>query len=123
MAKFRVLRGIHSEKGADGVSRVYRKDEVVDSKTDLSKMNAPGMQPKFEKVEGGAKPSAGTAVPTAHPTAPASSAPVPATLREYHDRLDKMSVKELQDHAAEEEIDVRGAGNDKNKLLAILKKA
>lgn len=133
--KFKVLRGKHSEKNAENIPILYKQGDIVDSKSDLSKLNAPGMQPKFEKVEdSGVKAKGGTAMPTLNPSAPmpaTSTSPsttpqvsnaAPANIHEYHAHLDKMTVKELQDHAAEEEVDVKSAGNDKNKLLAILKK-
>lgn len=44
MARFKVLRGKHVE---DGV--IYSPGQIVDSKSDLSKLNAPGAQ-KFEKL-------------------------------------------------------------------------
>lgn len=46
MARFRVLVGKHHEGG-----RTYVRGEIVDSATDLSKMNAPGVAPKFERVD------------------------------------------------------------------------
>ena len=55
MTKFRVLvgrhyEGIETEGPRKGKARCYKKGDIVDSKTDLLKMNAPGAI-KFEKVE------------------------------------------------------------------------
>src|SRR5687767_4759818 len=98
--KFKVLRGKHSEKNADNIPILYKQGDIVDSKSDLSKMNAPGMQPKFEKLDdGGVKASSGTAMPALNPSAPVpatsttpSTTPqvsnsAPANIQEYHARL------------------------------------
>lgn len=53
MALFKVLRGIHCEGGM-----VYKKGDVVDSKSDLEKLNRPNSR-KFGRVREGAKASPG----------------------------------------------------------------
>lgn len=140
--KFKVLRGRHTEKDKFGISRTYgvggKDGDIVDSKSDLSKHNGlPPHTPKFEKVDEGtpiaphllvdpSQPVAGGVPPVTSPSAPpkpVAQTPMnpPKDLAEYHQQLDKMNVKQLQDHAADEEIDVKGA-KTREELLKILKK-
>lgn len=120
--KFRVLAGKHAEKDKDGVSRVYVRGDIVDSKSDLTKLNAgPGAQ-KFAPVEEpSAKAAAGTPVAQLHAKVAAPPAPPADELqKKLHADLDKMTVEQLKAYAAEEEIDLKGAAT-KDQLLKIIK--
>lgn len=130
MPKFRILAGQHLEG-----KHLYRKGEVVETESNLLKFNAPGMSPKFEKVEddtpasyqaaatteGKAEGKASaeqltTQQPPRAPTPPGPPAPpgqppaAPSQRPADFDlkQLDTMSVRDLQALAAEEEIDLKG---------------
>lgn len=56
-----------------------------------------------------------------HPQFPAlKGQPPPKTEKEYHAGLERLSVKDLQEHAAEEEIDLKGA-NRKEEIIKAIK--
>jgi len=88
MAKFRVLQGLHIEgKNADGSQRVYRKGEIVDSATDLNKLNYPGSI-KFEQVSNDAPAEASTLEPN------------------LDERLLGMTIAQLRTFAADNSIEI-----------------
>lgn len=58
----------------------------------------------------------------AQATASASAEPTPRNIPEYLARLEKMSVKQLQEEAAAEEIDLGGSTN-KNEILRLIREA
>lgn len=124
MPKFRVLAGKHCEgKTPEGKPKVYVKGDVVDSKSDLSRLNPPGFPPKFERVEDDGRPSPAPAVPvqtlSPTPTPVHATSPLPAAPKTVPDGLDKLSLKELQDLAASEEIDLKGAKTRDEVLRAV----
>lgn len=122
--------------------RTFRAGEIVESDRDLV---AQFGSEKFQLVDGGttplkpAPPQAATVFPggqvatgrqetTKGPDGRSISGPEnmnPAQRAEVNknqppvDDLDHMSVKELQDHAAAEEIDLRGAKNKEDLVKAI----
>lgn len=113
--KFKVLRGKHAEgRNPDGSQRVYQQGEVVDSVSDLSRLNSSGAV-KFERIDEAPRGTpAREPVVAAAPgfvaaapgfvNAPAAAPPVPA-----QDGLDSMTVADLKSLAEEEEIDLAGA--------------
>lgn len=92
MAKFRVLIGKHREGG-----RTYVAGEVVDSKTDLSRLNSLGSH-KFEKVEeeGGKSRAEITApsVPRGAPPSPTSTGTAKVGPADAAERVPKGSEAE-----------------------------
>ncbi len=150
MPKFRVLAGKHIEgKTPDGRQRVYKTGDVVDSKTDLNKLNSPGAV-KFEKVDestpatpyvgpGGEvvksrkqleaeavqqpqQAQAKTAGPTTAAKTPEHLEPLQTTSTTTLQPLDLMSVKDLVALAQAEEIDLKGA-TKKDDIVKTLKAA
>jgi hypothetical protein len=106
MAKFRVLHGIHAEGG-----QVYRAGEVVDSATDLNRMNTPGSS-KFEELVGG-----GVAVVEA--ATPSSSSLDDDSDGAVNDELDTMTVSQLREFAAQEEISLESSKKKADIVAAI----
>ncbi len=90
MTRFKVLVGRHAEGG-----EVYSAGDVVDSATDLNLMNSPGSV-KFEQLHGD------------EPIEEAIVADVAETAESKPDAYNTMSVSELREYAAEEEIDLEG---------------
>lgn len=123
MPMFKVLAGQHEEGG-----RIYRMNEVVNSTQQLDALFNPAdpdMQKKFERVIDNpayiAQPATGgqavgeasrAGAGTQPATAPAGSA--------LAGTLETMSLKQLQDMAAEEEIDLKGA-KTKDEVLRVLR--
>ena len=95
--KFRVIRGSHSEGG-----RLYRKGDIVESTTDLLKHNKTGLAKKFD--------SADDVVPSATVVGSPDD-----------DGLNDMSIEELRSYAEEGEVDLKGCGNDKKKIIERLR--
>lgn len=125
--RFKVLVGKHSEKDKDGVARVYKANtphDMVDSKSDLLKQNSPGST-KFELVTDDyllkrklpPAPVVGRQAveppvpeePSAPPAPTPPAKPQPAQTPSGSKKLDDMSLKELQDLATEEHIDLKGS--------------
>jgi hypothetical protein len=125
--KFKLLAGkyIHGKvETPEGLKKqkVYTRGEIIESNINLAEkwpekfMRLPdedGRMPANQPTPG---------IPSPHSAAPprADKKPTPANVAEYHAGLDKMSVEELKAHAAEEEVDLKGA-NDKNQILRLLK--
>ena len=104
MAKFRLLHGTHFHGG-----KQYNPGDPVEADSDLcKKFNTPGDLPRFERLPDDAPL---TATPTLAPT---ESVAAPA-----EDTLDSMTVEELREWAASEEIDVRGAKTKEQLVKAI----
>ncbi len=161
MAKFRVLHGKHHEEAVQGdptTLRTYRTGEIVDSHTDLLRLNSSNSR-KFEKIEEDPKASAqpnrafsaaelgkmhadavanerlaetvrervqaeknnptSIANPSLVQSTSVKSQP-PKTQAEAIAKLDQMSLKDLQQVAADEEIDLKGA-NKREDVLRIVK--
>lgn len=85
MAKFRLTTGIHSEGG-----RTYKPGDIIDSMSNLAKHNIRGDMPRFVLVEGN---------PVSRPLGDPTSV----------DFLEGMTIQELRQYAAEEEIDLQDA--------------
>ena len=107
MAKFKVLRGLHSEGGC-----TYQPGDVVDSASDLSRHNRPGSR-KFEKVEGDV-PSSIEAVQVAAEKG-FNSSEEPAVVP-----LEHLTLKQLKDLASEWEIDL-GSSIKKDEIISTLR--
>lgn len=105
MAKFRVVHGRHHEGG-----RTYKQGEIVDSKTDLSRLNAPNAI-KFEKVAESI-PVTPVSIPQEE-TETVEEAPMQELEVEeevsVEDDFETMKVAELKQLAEAEEIDLDGA--------------
>jgi hypothetical protein len=130
MAKqtFKILRGTHDESIPEqrdkdgnvthpGVKRTFRAGDVFESEYDLLKLNAPGCQ-KFALLSG--------QVPVQTlPQEPAQPAATPAvtTKEGIRSTLEGMSVKELRDMAAAEEIDVTGLSRKEDLINALVNAA
>lgn len=95
VGRFRVLRGSHSEGyNPDGSIRIYHKGDIVDSVTNLLKHNKQGSI-KFQKVGRTAVDEEETVTD-------------PEDVGGYGSLAD-MTVDELKEVAAAEEIDLEGA--------------
>lgn len=96
--KFKVLHGLHYEgKNSDGKAKCYKRGDVVDSASDLDKkFNSPGSI-KFERVPDS------TAVTVAEP--------------ELAEQLEKMTVPQLREFAAEHEIEIDSAYSKKSDVI------
>ncbi len=101
MAKFKLLAGKHVEGG-----KRYVPGNVIDSKSDLSKFNTPGYAPKFEEVPDSTPASPGQALHTPNAIKEGEKKEPVVAPPKY--KLDGMSVKQLQDVADAEEVDVKG---------------
>ena len=103
--KFRVLCGIHSEGG-----RTYEAGSVVDSKSDLSRLNYTGVE-RFQRSD---------AEETTPPVSAVLTAPVSPTTPA--DSLSNMTVEELRKFAEETEVDL-GKARTREQILAVLRSA
>lgn len=137
MNRFRLNTGKHQQKeDKTGKSRLYRQGEIIETEADLSKLNTGGGTPKFERLEDRSErrryeePTPATTTPTVVPPSPASSPSLPqgtpskATQSEAgytESELAGMTVNELKELAAEDEIDVKGA-QTKAELIKVLAK-
>lgn len=118
--KFRVLAGKHAEKDKEGTLRVYSRGEVVDSKSDLSKLNSRGAE-KFEKIdEPSVKANPGTPAAQLHGRPPVADVPRDELTKRLHADLDKMSNDQLKKYAETEEVDLKGA-KTREEMLKVLK--
>lgn len=97
MARFRVLTGKHREGG-----RTYKTGEVVDSKSDLLKLNRGSR--KFDRV-----------TKEDDEAAEKAKAEAPSTL----DELEKMTKAELESFAADGGIDISGIRTKDQLIIAI----
>lgn len=101
---YRVVAGVHSENG-----KVYKKGDIVDSKSDLSQMNHPPTSIKFEKVED----------PSISDTFESNESSVAVLEEEVieipdeanssgyaREELEQLKIKELESIAEEEGIDI-----------------
>lgn len=103
----RVLHGAHNEYG-----KTYHRGEVVNSRSDLRKMNKPGAK-KFEFMgmvdEGAIEPEAIT---------------INAPVRDFpsEDTLSNMTIPELRRFAEQEEIEL-GSAKSKTEILEAIRAA
>jgi hypothetical protein len=110
MAKYLLLIGRHIGDS----DRLYSAGDVIDTKADLLRFNAPGMQPKFQRVEDSAPVRTGSPQSVASPEAAAGKendllgvpSPAPARTTPADDGLDRASNEELARIAEEEEVDL-----------------
>ena len=96
MAKYKILAGRHSGK-VNGQIKIFNSGEIVDSPVDLvAKFNRPNSR-KFELIDDLGNSSTQVI---------AQSKPVVTPM--VMPNLDSLSLKDLQNLAAEEEIDIKG---------------
>ena len=98
--KFKVLRGKHNEGGV-----TYKKGEIVDSATDLTKFNFPPLSVKFEPVleEASTPVAVGTKEPEKY----------------TEEELKTLSRTELLEIAEDLELDMQGY-QKKNDLISLI---
>lgn len=96
---FKLLNGLHDQ----GDGKVYRRGDVVNSKQDLEKRFGPA---KFQRVADPAQ---------VKEEEPVASAPV-----SVQDEFSDMTVAELKQFAASEEIDL-GSASRKDEILAVIR--
>lgn len=102
MPRFQLMRGIHSEgektyfpRGShldkDGVLQIegVEGQDIIDSASDLSKLNALGIE-RFRLL----------------PDLPASETEIQVGTKVQDDGLDDLTIKELRDHANKSDIDL-----------------
>lgn len=109
VGRYMVLAGAHYEGG-----KQYVPGDIVDSMTDLNRLNGPGMKPKFKQVKDSRdEEQARTQV---------SVAPA-VQQKETSDgilgTLEGMTVSDLRKLAAEEEIDL-GDAKTKEELVKVI---
>jgi len=137
--KFRVLKGCHSEgHHADKSACIYYADGsgdgcIVDSASDLSKLNHPGAV-KFERVfdetaEESIRRQVANSTGQKSPAIPNQDTPVAQAAREGFSHgdtttqtLETMTLPELKKMAEEEEIDL-GTATRKDQIIQIIKSA
>lgn len=112
--KFRILRGKHNqgERHPDGRPVIYARNDVVESETDLCKLNAGMATKKFERVD--------DSTPLTNPDAAGKSVPSPETVDPNEDTFNEMTVAELRQFAEQEEIDL-GKARTKDEIIAVLR--
>jgi len=111
--KFRVLCGVHSEGG-----RTYEAGSVVNSKSDLSRLNYPGVE-RFERLPDGDLPKSDPAEVAAAAQAGYDTA---NEMQSKKDSLDGMTVEELRKFAEGKEVDL-GKARTREQILAVLRSA
>lgn len=127
--KFRLLAGGHSvilKQAVNPGDKVeyytYHKDDVFESATDLELLNAPpatNLRKKFERVPDNTPVTPMTVRPTnSAPPYPLDSASSP----QFNDALENMTIAELKQYAAEEEIDL-GKASKKEEVIEVIRKA
>ena len=110
MAKFKVLHGSHSEgKNEDGTSRIYRRGDIVDSVTDLNKLNYSGST-KFEEIPEIPK-NPGTILP------PESTKKTVNEQPRLEEQLEKMTVVQLRGYIADHGIEVDPVYSKKSDII------
>jgi len=117
---FRVVRGLHIEgRDENGKPIVYRKGDVVDSASDLTKFNSPNST-KFERVQeqeiDALQRDKNSPVHQAALEGAAELAPDIAGLR---DTLGEMTIAELRKLAEDEEIELSSTMNKTEIITAI----
>ena len=145
MPKYRLLAGKHIAGTPDGSERLYKPGDIIDTEENLLRLNGRNMPPKFEQVDfqdrstlarvsdeeivaeaarRGFNAVTSNTGPTTPPLAASAggSPPVKVQLTPTPglSALNAMSLKELQAHAAEEEIDLKGATKHQDVLRIIL---
>lgn len=141
MAKYRVLQGCHADWSSDGryANQIYPTGSIVCTSSDLLALNTAGARPKFELIPGteadvppklpadqvfsnqseyDAWLKANNLTPETATPASVSKSPLASS-----DTLKSMSVKELKDFAAEQEIPLTGQERTKDDLINTILKA
>jgi hypothetical protein len=125
VGRFKVLRGKHCEgysvtKGSEGpvvtVNR-YRKNDIVDSKSDLSVFNQPGAR-KYEQLHAVTSVTQEELEDTPHPVKDTELTPQES--KDY-ETLNALTVPELEEYAVTEEVDISGLRKKDEIIRAILK--
>lgn len=120
--KFKLLRGTHHEAKWDKSvkppvdrGRTYHAGDVIETNFDLTTLNGGDPQTvKFEKVDDATPATAVDAVPVEIKSSVNTNAAA------VDDTLDAMTVNELKEMAAEEEIDL-GSAKSKAEILSVLR--
>lgn len=98
---FRLNRGRHSEgRNEDGSPKVYVRGDIIESTTDLEKHNTKGAPQKFTRVRPGTKPE---------------QTPQETEREDF----ERMTVSQLKQLAADEEIDL-GEAKTKQEIINAL---
>lgn len=150
--RYKLLAGKHAQKGPDGRTRVYEKGDVFESNHNLVRLfNRPGAT-KFQDLDeelaappappplaeghalGGTPhqpapvraqdPRSAAEQAKATPAPAPAHAPLPIGIKEMPkaESLEAMSIKDLQDLAAAEEVNLKGS-KDKTEIIKILRQA
>lgn len=130
--RFKVLEGQHIEGGhwtSDGKrvkGKVYKRGDEVVTNDDLSRFNHGTRRPKFERLpdiqeaaEQGFHRGNTATLPEQKTQAVVQAKPQPKL---NFSALEAMNVKQLQDHAAAEEIEL-GQAKTKEEILKVIKAA
>lgn len=130
MPKFKFVgTGTHADNHpSDGRNRIYKHGDIIETKSDLLKLNSVEKQDKFIRVSDDIPSSNGldTGNPLNNPPAPpVQNAPVPSvkTPPPGGDTYDSMTVQELITFANAEEIDISKIKKDKESLVKALRAA
>lgn len=129
--RYRLLAGKHTDLRAGQTPIMYRPGDIIDTEDDLTQFNPPGMPAKFERID------------SDHPLHSATTwNPDAETLEDFTDRMRRertnllqenqaapggddlstslrsMTVDQLHQIAADEEIELPSGLNDRDKLVA-----
>lgn len=116
MPKFKVVQGKHSEGG-----RRWVPGTIVDSKSDLSRFNRPGEQDKFVEMPDSVEASPGVPIITRNVVKDGQQQATQVSVPPARYKLDGMSMKDLQQVADAEEVDIKGLTKVQD-VIAKLKK-
>lgn len=139
MPRYRVLAGTHSDFSPDGKysNMIYKRGDVVLTKSDLGKLNSAVKEDKFQLIQG-SEDEVPPVVPLdqqVHSVAEYNlwleqqkkvtpqAAPVakPQKVKHTSEELHKKNVAELRELAEDEEIELGGASRKEDIIDAILK--
>lgn len=113
--RFKLKAGSHGS-GTGQEIKSYKAGDVIESDQDLAAFDPL----KFERLDDAAKATPAPAAFPSHSSGQGTAFGAMPPLRQHPADLDKMSVKELQDHAADEEIDLKGASKRED-ILKVLR--
>lgn len=125
IAKYRVIRGMHSQKNGQGLSQVYNKGDVFEARKEVIDSLDP-FREKFERVETEVSLTPDRS-PSEDPVTPQPGQSVeplesPKVTNGFEDTLNEMTVEQLRKLAADDNITVP-AGSRKADIVALLLQA
>lgn len=133
--RFKLLAGKHAAKDEEGLQKIYKKGDVIETDSDLSKLNSGPGYMKFERLyEEGESEDEGTVKSVATPTKPQVQMAVadqPTVVKTTQPtvktptgpvKLESMTVEDLRSLAADEEVDLKNA-KTKDEILRALRSA